>query len=93
MVGWRRRGWSGAMLLLVMIFIMILIRLMRRMIGSIITFEVNRPGIDINLIHGDWPRIHMVKGVATAVAAATADRAIMMHPLVFDVGKEVAVWV
>ena len=82
------------MLLLVMNVIIILIRLMmRRMIGRIITFEANRPGIYIMLIHRDGPGIHVIKGVATAVAAAAADRGVMMHPVVFDVVKGAAVWV
>lgn len=81
------------MLLLVIILITVLIRLIRtRMIGRIITFEVDRPGIDIILIHRDGPGIHVVKGVATAVAAAAADRGVMMHPVVFDVVKGVPVW-
>ena len=82
------------MLLLVMIVIITLIRLLRRiLIGSIITFEVHRPGIDIILINLEGPGIHLVKGVATAVAAAAADRGIMMHPAVFDVIKGVTVWI
>ena len=61
------------------------------MIGGIITIGVHHPGIDIILIHLEGPGIHVVKGVATAVAAAAADRVIMMHPVVFDVIKGVTV--
>ena len=82
------------MLLLVIVVIIVLIRLIRtRMIGRIIIFEVDRPGIDIILIHRDGPGIYVVKGVATAVAAAAAaDSGVMMYPVVFDVVKGVAVW-
>lgn len=81
------------MLLLVMLVIIVLIRLMRRRMIRIIAFELDRPGIDIILIHRDGPGIHVVKGVAIAVAAAATDRCVMVHPVVLDVVKGVAVWV
>lgn len=80
------------MLLLVIIVIIVLISLIRRrMISRIITFEVDCPGIDIILIHRDGPGIHVVKWVATAVSPAAANSGVMMHPVIFDVVKGVAV--